>query len=233
MEIRCERNHRIDTDGAARRIIGGTIDAHVTCQSKFESDVWDDEKCSLNAARGEFMNPPILIHFMPLLALLFAGSSGHILGQERHLSLVELAQKAETFFRKQSVAHIDYYIIEISRDKSRLAKKDGEWFHVWARTDSVVPRFAALVMSSNGNMREMEPPTVMQALAKKQSKPQLSLVEALKIAETYAKRLSGSDRLQTAYLITLEGGSQRWHILSRHLSLFVFMDGTVQETGDL
>ena len=174
-----------------------------------------------------------LSHFLLLLVLLFTCFSSQILGQERHLSLIEVAQKAEASFKKQDVAHIDYYLVEIRIDKSRLAPKGEEWYQVWAKTDSVVPRFAAMAMSSKGKMREMEPPAVMQGLAKKQSNPNLSLVDALRLAETYAKRLGDSDRLQTAYLITLEGGSQHWHILSKHLSLFVFMDGTVQQTGDL
>ena len=175
------------------------------------------------------MNEPIMV----FLTLLSAGINNHIPAQGRHLSLIEVARRAETYFKQQNVTHSDYYLVEISTDRSRSAGKGEEWYRVWAKTDSVVPRFAAVAMSSNGYMREMEPPAVMQALAEKQSRPKLSLVDALKLGETYAKRLGGSDRLQAGYLITLEGGSQHWHILSKYLSLFVFMDATVQETGDL
>ena len=155
-------------------------------------------------------------------------------GQGKPVPLSQIVEKAE----KLQPYHLrDYYYIEVSQDDGRITEKDEQCYQIWsAKADSVIPYYAGIAISSTGRTWKISPPAILRRSPFNEPRPKVLLKEAVMLAEEYVHSnglLHGADHLHTAYLITMKNGSQYWHVLSDHVSLFVFMDGGVQETPEL
>ena len=153
-----------------------------------------------------------------------------------HSSIIKLVEKAEVFFKTNRFLFEDYYLVELSEDENRVTKKNEKWYQVWAKNDSIVPNYAGVAISSTGKIVKITTPITLKALAKKSSKPTISLKNALLHARDFAIKnglVKETVYFNAAYLIIYQDSVQYWHILGNNVSVFVCMDGSVEKTTSL
>ena len=157
------------------------------------------------------------------------------LAQDKLISLHQFVEKAE--LEEPHFLHGGYYFVEISSDNGRATHENEECYQVWSvKADSVIPYFAAIAISSTGKAWEISPPQILRKSPSHDPKPKLSLKEAVILAEKYVADhglVRPPDHLHTAYLITWKDGAQYWHVLSKTISLYVMMDGTIEKTTEM
>lgn len=154
--------------------------------------------------------------------------------QDRLIALSKIVEKAE---KLQPYDLHDHYFVEISPYDEFATQTGEQCYQIWsAKADRVLPHYAGVVISTSGKTWTLSPPQILRRSPYEGQKPRISLRQAILRAEKYVDEnnlLRESDHLNIAYLITMPNGRQHWHICGDHVSLFVFMDGSVQQTTEL
>jgi hypothetical protein len=180
--------------------------------------------------------------FRIILAFAFMATilpSRMVVAQEKNVEMSELLHKATSYLLRQSVDLLSqgYFFVEMSKDDSRATKKGERCYQIWlAKSDRAISYYSGLAISSSGRIWEISPPATMMRTVYSDPKPKVALKEALSLAAEFVANngaLEKRNGFHTAYLISRPDGVQYWHVLGKKVSLFVFMDGRVQETGDI